>query len=307
MAYNDIIDRVGAAGEIPRQLSEAITGMIETQSTAMMLGKKVPTTTKDSRIPILSSVPDAYFVTGDTGLKQSTKATMTNETLVAEEIAAIIVVPDTVMADSEFDLWEMIAPLLTRAFARRIDKSVIFGESSPASWPAGMVPQAIAAGNMVTASADPIVDLLRAAQIVAEQEYNPTDAAVSNGYQYRISAARSDAFTGSPVNAKRAGALSVAGLPILTNPVYWDKTIADVVVADWDNVVLGMRQDMRFEFFKTGVIQDETGAIVMNLLQQDSTALRATMRVGYRLAKPVTQSGVAGVPVSVVLPASPSS
>jgi hypothetical protein len=43
----------------------------------------------------------------------------------------------------------------------------------------------------------------------------------------------------------------------------------------------------------------------VNLLQQDVSALRATMRIGYLLADPVSGSGTAGVPVSVVTPATP--
>jgi hypothetical protein len=35
----------------------------------------VPTTTKDSRIPILSAAPDAFFFTGDADLKQTSAAT----------------------------------------------------------------------------------------------------------------------------------------------------------------------------------------------------------------------------------------
>ncbi|HEX2299408.1 MAG TPA: phage major capsid protein [Pseudonocardiaceae bacterium] len=312
MPYNDVIDRVGAAGEIPEQIAEVIVGDVETESTALTLGRRVPTTTRDSRIPVLSTAPDAYFVTGDDGLKQTTAATFDNEPLVAEEIAVILTIPDSVIADSEFGLWDATRPLVARAFARRLDRAVIFGDGKPASWPAGMVPAAVAAGNVVqqagdTGPSDPVVDLLGAAQLVAEAEYNPTAAAVGTGWQYRAAASRSDAFSASPVGAGQPFPLSVAGLPIKTNPVYWDATAADIVVADWRNVLIGVRQDLAFEFSNSAVITDEDGAVVHNMWQRDSTSMRAVMRIGYHLAQPAAQSGEAGVPVAVVAPSSSQS
>lgn len=306
-AYDQIINRVGAAGEVPDALATAIVGDIEQQSTALALGRRVPTTTRDSRIPVLSSTPDAFFVTGDDGLKQTSAATFDSTPLIAEEIAVIVAIPDAVIEDAEFGLWEAIKPLVARAFARRLDRAVIFGEQAPASWPAGMVTAAIAAGNTISRSADPVVDLLAAAQKVAESEYNPTAAAVATGWQYRAATTRSDAFTGSPVGSNTPFPLTVAGLGVKTDPVYWDSTEADVVVADWKNVLLGVRQDIRFDFSNSAVIQDDQGKIVQNMWQRDSTSMRATMRIGYHLAQPVTQSGEAGVPVSVVVPSSPQS
>ncbi|WP_433506760.1 phage major capsid protein [Pseudonocardia halophobica] len=306
-SYNDVIDRVGAASEVPAEIAEAIVGEVETQSTALTLGRRVPTTTRDSRIPVLSSTPDAYWVTGDRGLKQTSAATFDSTPLIAEELAVIIAVPDSVIADSEFGIWEAIRPLVARAFARRLDRAVIFGEEAPPSWPAGMVTAALAAGHTVNASGDPVVDLLGAAQKVAEAEYNPSAAAVATGWQYRAAATRTDAFTASPVGANAPFPLSVAGLGVRTDPVYWDADAADVVVADWSNVLIGIRQDLTIDFSNSAVITDEDGNITNNMFQRDSTAMRAVMRVGYHLAQPVTQSGTASVPVAIVNPASPQS
>jgi hypothetical protein len=179
-----------------------------------------------------------------------------------------------------------------------------------------MVTAAIAAGNYVLRSggpnppldqADPVVDVLLAAQQLAEGEINADAAVVRPGWQYHAAATRSDAFTGSPVGARRAFPLSIAGLGIHTDPVYWDSTVADVIVADWDNVLIGVRQDLTFEFSNSAVIQDETGAITNNMWTRDSTAMRCVMRVGYHLAQPANGSNTRGVPVSVVVPSGPAS
>lgn len=99
---------------------------------------------------------------------------------------------------------------------------MIFGDGTPAFWPLAMVPAALAAGNVVDRSTDPVVDVLGAAQRVAEHEYNPTAAAVATCWRFRAAATRSDAFSASPVGAGQAFPLSVAGLGIKTNPVCWN-------------------------------------------------------------------------------------
>jgi hypothetical protein len=48
--------------------------------------------------------------------------------------------------------------------------------------------------------------------------------------------------------------------------------------------VVGVRQDITFKLFTEGVIQDDTGAIVYNLMQQDMSAMRVTFRVGWQVA-----------------------
>ena len=45
-----------------------------------------------------------------------------------------------------------------------------------------------------------------------------------------------------------------------------------------------MRSDISFKVFTEGVIQDDTGAIVYNLMQQDMSAMRLTFRVGWQVA-----------------------
>lgn len=305
--YNDIIDRVGAAGELPKQLITDIGSDLDVASTVLTLGRKIPTTTRDSRIPVITEAPDAYFVTGDYGKKQTSAATFTNQEIITEEIAVLVVVPDNVIADSEFSIWDALRPLVARAFARRLDKAVLFGDGRPASWPAGVIAQATTAGNMITMTDDPIVDLLAAAGQVSSGGNNPTGAASSPGWQYRAASSRSDAFTGSPVGAGQPFGLAVAGLPVSIDPVYWDAGVADLLVGDWRQLVVGMREDLRFQFSDSGVIVDDAGAVQFSAWQSDSVIMRAVMRVGWTLIEPIGRGDTPEVPFSVVVPESASS
>jgi HK97 family phage major capsid protein len=195
--YDQVIDRTGAAGDVPKPLAEIITGDIEQESTAIKLGKIIPTTTRDSVVPVLTEAPDAYFVSGDAGLKRTSKMTLKDKPLVAEEIAVIVPIPDNVVADSEYNLCQALWPLIARAFARRVDRAVLFGEGKPASWTSpGVVPAAIAVGNAMAATDDPYVDLLGAARMVADADYNANGVAVERGWQFSALATRSKDLPG---------------------------------------------------------------------------------------------------------------
>jgi hypothetical protein len=75
------------------------------------------------RFPVLSALPVAYWVNGDTGLKQTTEVNWTNKYLNIEELATIMPVPDNVLADVEVNVWDEAMPYLVEAFYRALDSA----------------------------------------------------------------------------------------------------------------------------------------------------------------------------------------
>lgn len=88
-----------------------------------------------------------YWVSGDTGLKQTSEAAWAGVTLTAEEIACIVPIPEAVIDDASFDVWAELRPALAEAIAQTLDAAAIGGINKPTSWPAAVVPAAIAAGT----------------------------------------------------------------------------------------------------------------------------------------------------------------
>ena len=54
-----------------------------------------------------------------------------------------------------------------------------------------------------------------------------------------------------------------------------------LIAGAWQQLAFSMRSDVAFEVFTEGVIQDASGKIVFNLLQNRMAAIMLTMRLGF--------------------------
>jgi HK97 family phage major capsid protein len=135
MPYNSLIQRSDVAARIPSRISNIMLNSLRDSSAALTLGNRIPLPAGTNTFPVLSALPTAYWVNGDTGLKQTTTMAWAQKTITVEELAAIVPVPDNVFDDSDFDIWEEVRPALETAIAREIDKTVLLGLNKPASFP----------------------------------------------------------------------------------------------------------------------------------------------------------------------------
>ncbi len=155
MPFNNISSRADANSTIPVDVvTEVIKAAAET-SAALALFRQVNMGTKLATLPVLSALAQAYFVNGDTGLKQTTELAWNGVTLEAEEIAAIVPVPEAVVDDSAIDLWAEVQAGLAEAVGVALDQAVFAGVNKPATWTEAIVPAAIAAGNTNVADSTP--------------------------------------------------------------------------------------------------------------------------------------------------------
>ena len=399
MEFGDLLTRTGAAAELPLQISdELVMGTIR-ESTALALGRNVPTMTRENMIPVLTNLPNAYWTsplagatTADGGMIQTTEGVFANTVLMCEELATIVPIPNTLIQDSGFDLWAAVRPLLTQACAKAIDNAVLFGINAPVTFSDSVVQHASSVGNVIPGNVFSLTEdnaglVLQAAGLVSTQGNNVTAAAVAPGWQYRAGVARTAALVANPIGAGTPFPLLLAGMPLKVDPVRWPNSLqrtdagagtnnlstvvtdtlaqsgdvglpisgtgipanttitavtpgtgysisnaatatgttsvvvgqqpVDVIVGAWDHLLIGMRKNIVMETFDSGVISDQNGNITLNLITQNATAVRLTMRVGALVANPptdyvgakspfalVTNSGSTG-PVGAVAPAKP--
>jgi hypothetical protein len=149
--YNNLVTRANVAALVPEQISQAMLTTIGEQSAVLSLGQNIPLASNQVRFPVLSALPTAYFVAGDTGLKQTTEAAWSNKYLYVEEIATIVPIPEAVLDDAGFDVFAAIRPLMETAVVRTLDSAVVFGTNAPTTWATegNLVGKAVAAGNVV--------------------------------------------------------------------------------------------------------------------------------------------------------------
>ena len=118
----EIIDRTGAESLIPEdRAAEIIQGAIA-QSAVLSMGRRLANmTSKQTRLPVLDALPIAYFVNGDNGQKKTTKQAWDKKTIVAEEIAVIVPIPEAVLDDADYDIWGEVRPRIQEAFGKVIE------------------------------------------------------------------------------------------------------------------------------------------------------------------------------------------
>lgn len=292
--FNESINR-GEADDslIPEPVSREVLQELPGQSAMLARARRAQMSTKSMKQPVLSALPDAYWVNGDTGLKQTTKAEWSNLVITAEELATIVVIPDAYLDDAAIPLWDQVRPLLTEAIGKKVDEASLFGTDKPASWPTAVVPGAVAAGNTqaMGTTEDIGSDVANLAEKVAADGFAVNGFASRPGFNWNLIGQRSSqgaAIYQPDLQGRPGGNLYGYPLNEVTNGA-WNNTAAELIAADWSKMIVGVRQDITFRMFSEGVISDDAGNVVVNLMQQDSQAMRVVFRVGFQVANPLTR------------------
>lgn len=292
MAYDNLTSRTDGAARIPENVVNDMLGKATEQSAVLTNFRRVPVSTAQNRMPVLSALPVAYWVTGDTGLKQTTELAWANKYLNIEEIAVILPVPNNVADDIDFDIWEEAKPLLAEATGRLFDSSVFFGTNAPSSFPTNIAAAAAAAGNTNTegnaATAGGFFgDFDETLELLEDDGYDLTGVVARTNAKSKFRKARN--ADGDRLDSDRIASnlAEIDGAPITYSMRgLWPSTHR-LFVGDWTQFVVGVRKDVTFEMFREGVVQNSQGEIVFNLMQQDMSAMRLTFRAGWQVANTI--------------------
>lgn len=315
MATN-IVSRADVEAVIRQQIVENVFQDAPKQSVFMSLAKKLPNmTSNQTRIRVLDFLPTAFWVDGDTGMKQTSRQAWDNVYLDAAELAVIVPIPEAVLADAEFDIFGEVTPRVMEAIGQKVDSAVIFGVDRPRVWQNDIITLARQAGNNVSPGSKPdYYDLLLGEggviSKVEEDGYMATGALASMGMRAKLRGIK--ATDGTPIfKSDMQGTTNYAldGAPMYfpQNGVY-DNSIAQLIVGDFKQAVYAIRQDITVKLLDQGVIQDlATKEIIYNLAQQDMVALRVVFRMGWALPNPATRMDEdrVGCPFAYLEPATP--
>lgn len=294
----NIVNRADAEAIIREQVVEAIAQDVPKSSVFMGLARKLPNmTSNQTRIRVLDFLPTAYWVNGDTGMKQTSSQAWDNVYLTAAELAVIVPVPEAVLDDAEFDIFGEVTPRVVEAIGQRVDSAIIFGVNRPAEWQNDIITLARQSGNNVALGTTPdyYAKILCEDGVFAKVEedgYSVNGIIASTTMKAKLRGLRDD--SGHPLfNQTMQGATQYAldGAPMyFPDNGSFEKGIAQMVAGDFAKAVYAIRQDITVKILTEGVIQDPTTKeIVYNLAQQDMVALRVVFRMGWALPNPATR------------------
>lgn len=315
--FNSLISRTDASALIPEDAARDILSNVAAVNPLMQLARRLPDMPRaQRRMPVLSSLATAYFVTGDTGLKQTTEINWANKYIDAEEIAVIVPIPEAVLDDADYDIWSEVRPECVNAINYAITRAVLFGTNIPATWTtnmgaAGLLAGIVAASQTVDLSTqisagDDIYDTIFGASgtlsLIEADGFMATGHIAALSMLGKLRGVREKVYNGSttvaggmPILANPIMGTNGNGQVLMGQPVYFptdgsmDAASALLFSGQWNQLVWAMRQDMTWKVLDQAVIQDNSGAILYNLAQQDMVALRVVMRLGFALPNPINR------------------
>ena len=302
MSFGQIIGRQDADALIPVETAGQIISATTRASAALTLCRSARMSAKVAKQPVLSALPVAYWIAGDVGLKPPSSAAWDGVELIAEEIAVLVPIPENVLLDSKFPIWDELRPAVAEAIAEKLDAAVLAGTEKPASWPQAIIPAARAAGNVVPIESSPAMggisnDLDELLGVVEDSGFDPTGFAARRSLRGLMRRARN--AQGNRLVDMTSG--NYLGLPISYPPGGALPDDVEAVSGAFDYAVVATRRDLTYKILDQAVISDADGKVVLNLAQQDSLALRVTARFAFAIATPVTRDAPGGaVPFAVL-------
>jgi len=278
---------------MPEDAADTIIKAAIQSSAALSLFRRVTMSRAQQRLPVVSLLPSAFWVNGDTGLKQTSRMEWANKYLIAEELAVIVPIADNIAEDAAFNIWDEVIPTAAEAIGLAFDAAVFLGLGKPASWDPDITTAATAAGNVVARGthtqaqggvAQDVSDLMT---LVETDGYDVNGFVNNRNYKGLLRSQRDtlgqrlldvsasgDEINGAPVHYGIAG--------------YWPTATGspELIGGDFTKGIVGIRRDIEWRILDQAVIQDNTGAIVYNFAQQDMKGLRMTFRGAFQVANP---------------------
>jgi len=196
-------------------------------------------------------------------------------------------------------------PRIIEAFHYRIDDAIIWGQNRPLTWPTGVVPTAMSRGQVVAegAGVDLAEDISNLMGILEQQAYDPSAFMAAPSVKASLRNLRDS--NQNPIFTPGFGKVpdGIHGLPIsyIKNNSFRTAN-SRLIAGKTDEAKYAIRTDMSWKLFTEGVISDENGKIIMNLMQQDMKAMRVVMRLGWAVPNPIhaLRPDRAGYPFAVM-------
>ncbi|MBO0816652.1 MAG: phage major capsid protein [Actinobacteria bacterium] len=279
------------SGIIPIEYSRQIIERAVQQSVALSLGNTVPMGTSIAEMPVPRAFPKAGWVTAENPRKPYTDMALGTESMTAEEVAAVTAIPDKMIEDLDIDIWAWVRPRLAEAIAAAIDDAILFGVDAPATFPVG----GVVANSVTVPAGRDAVDTVNTAMSAVEVQGVPiTGHAADIGVRGVLRGVRDDSG-GLLLGTAQVGSDTVNtlyGYPISYQS--FSQREPDFITGNWDSLIIGVRQDIRYEMNPAAVLADDEGRVVISGFQDNMLPLKVWARFACVIVEPITRRSPEG-------------
>lgn len=268
-------------GFVPTEQAKGIMKEVARGSSILRLSKVEPMTSDTKKFSVMVDGPGAYWV-GEGERIQTSGAQWIFPEMKAKKLAVIIPVTKEKLKDTTIDVFAELKEPIAEAFYKAIDAACIFGTQSP--FALSVYAAAVAAGNYIVDGTSETLDLdvSDAMALVEDSGLDVNGFAAHYGIKNRLRKLRD-------ANGNALFVQGVSQNEFYSNPIEfsrngaWDKEKAEIVAADWNKSLVGIRDGIEYEILKEATLQGTLDADgkPLSLAEQDMVAIKATMRLGY--------------------------
>ena len=274
-------------GFVPVEQATDIMKDVARGSSLLRLSKVTNMESDTKKIPVMVEGPGAYWVGEGERIKTS-KAGWIYPELKAKKLAVIVPTTKEKLNDSTIAVFEELKEPIGEAFYQAIDAAGFFGTNSP--FTSNIMKSVEKCGNKIEIDSNGTgkldLDVSDAMATVEEAGYDVNGFAAKVGIKNSLRKLR-DA-NGNQLFADGVNGKEFYSLPIeFSRNGAWDKTKAEIIGADWDKSLVGIRAELEYEVLKEATLQDTlwTDGKPLSLAEQDMIAIKATMRIAYLVIK----------------------
>lgn len=271
------------AGFVPVEQATEIMKDVARGSSILRLSKVSQMESDTKKIPVMTEGAGAYWVGEGERIKTS-KAGWIYPELKAKKLAVIIPVTKEKLNDTTIDVFSELKESIAEAFYKAIDAAAIFGTNSP--FERNIMKCVEKAGNKIEIGTNGEgkldLDVADAMATVEDAGYDVNGFAAKIGIKNSLRKLRDG-------NGNQLFVDGVNGKELYSQPIEfsrngaWDKTKAELVGADWDKSLVGIRDSLEYEILKEATLEgtvDNDGKPI-SLAEQDLIGIKATMRLAY--------------------------
>lgn len=268
-------------GFVPVEQATEIMKNVARGSSILRLSKVSQMESDTKKIPVMTEGPGAYWV-GEGERIQTSKAGWIYPELKAKKLAVIIPVTKEKLKDTTIAVFEELKEPIAEAFYKAIDAAGLFGTNSPFS--SNIMKCIETSGNKIELGTNDTLDLdVSDAMALVEEDGYDVNGFVgkigiknslrklrdANGNQLFADGVDSKEFYSNPIEFSRNGA--------------WDKEKAEIIGADWDKSLAGIRDGLEYEILREATLEGTVDADgkPISLAEQDMIAIKATIRLAY--------------------------